>query len=102
MLIRVVKMKFEQERLSDFLEHFESIKWQVAQFPGCSGMQLLQDLNDHCLLFTYSIWHSEQDLANYRASELFSSIWPKIKPWFAQRAEAWSLNQNFNGFISEK
>ena len=53
MLIRVVKMKFEQERLSDFLEHFESIKWQVAQFPGCSGMQLLQDLNDPCLLFTY-------------------------------------------------
>lgn len=99
MLVRVVKMKFEAQYLSAFLAHFESIKWQVAQFEGCNGMQLLQDQNDPCLIFTYSIWQSEQDLNNYRHSELFASIWPKIKPWFAQKAEAWSLNQNFNGFI---
>lgn len=102
MLVRVVKMKFEAQHLSAFLAHFEMVKWEVAQFSGCQGMQLLQDKNDHCLIFTYSIWQSEQDLNNYRHSELFASIWPKIKPWFAQKAEAWSLNQNFNGFIWEK
>jgi len=102
MLVRVVKMKFEAEHLSAFLAHFETVKWEVAKFEGCKGMQLLQDIKDPCLIFTYSIWQSEQDLANYRQSELFASIWPKIKPWFAQKAEAWSLNQNFNGFIWEK
>lgn len=102
MLVRVVKMQFKEAHLPAFLSHFEDVKWQVAKFEGCQGMQLLQDANDPCTVFTYSIWHSQQDLENYRTSALFCSIWPKIKPWFAQKAEAWSLNQHFNGFISQK
>ncbi len=102
MLTRVVKLHFEAAHLEDFLAHFETVKWQVAKFPGCRGMQLLQDQTDPCLVFTYSIWDSEQDLNNYRDSELFASIWPKIKPWFDQKAEAWSLNQHFNAIIWEK
>ncbi len=102
MLTRVVKMTFQPEQLEAFLEHFETVKWKVAQFPGCHGMQLLQDNENPCLIFTYSVWDSVQDLEQYRQSELFGSIWPKIKPWFAQKPEAWSLNAHFNGFISEK
>ena len=99
MLTRVVKLHFKEEHLTQFFAHFEQVKWEVAQFPGCSGMQLLQDQTDPCLIFTYSIWNSEEDLNNYRNSSLFSSIWPIIKPWFDQKAEAWSLNQHFSAFI---
>ena len=33
----------------------------------------------------------EEDLNNYRNSELFKTIWPTIKPWFEVKAEAWSM-----------
>lgn len=99
MLTRVVKLHFDHTYLDQFLAHFETVKWQVAQFPGCRGMQLLQDQSDPCLIFTYSIWDSEQDLNNYRNSALFASIWPHIKPWFDQKAETWSLDQHFSAFI---
>jgi hypothetical protein len=45
-------MKFEAEHLSAFLAHFETVKWEVAKFEGCKGMQLLQDIKDPCLIFT--------------------------------------------------
>jgi quinol monooxygenase YgiN len=99
MLTRVVKLHFDAAYLDQFLAHFETVKWQVAQFPGCKGMQLLQDQTDSCLIFTYSIWDSEDALNNYRNSALFAAIWPQIKPWFDQKPEAWSLNQHFSAFI---
>lgn len=102
MLTRVVQMEFEPDKLEAFLTHFETVKWKVARFEGCRGMQLMQDRHNPCIVFTYSIWNSEQDLDNYRRSDLFLSIWPQIKPWFAKKAQAWSLNTTFNGFISEK
>lgn len=99
MLTRVVKLTFQEDQLADFYAHFETVKLNVAQFPGCLGMKLMSDLNDPNIIFTYSEWENEAALDNYRCSELFLSIWPQIKPWFAQRAEAWSLKENFNGFI---
>ena len=99
MLTRVVKLTFQEDHLADFYAHFETVKLNVARFPGCLGMKLMSDLNDPNIIFTYSEWENEAALDNYRCSELFLSIWPQIKPCFAQRAEAWSLKENFNGFI---
>lgn len=98
MLTRIVKLHFEKDRLADFLEHFESIKWKVAKFPGCCGMKLLQGAEDKCLVFTYSQWDSAEALENYRKSALFQSLWPTIKPWFDQKPEAWSIETYFDGF----
>jgi heme-degrading monooxygenase HmoA len=98
MLTRIVKLHFEKERITDFIDHFETIKWKVARFPGCKGMKLLQDTQDKCLVFTYSQWESAEALENYRKSELFQTLWPHIKPWFDQKPEAWSVEAHFDGF----
>jgi hypothetical protein len=29
---------------------------------------------------------------------LFQTLWPKIKPWFDQKPEAWSVETHFDGF----
>ena len=99
MLTRVVKLTFQEAHLADFYSHFETVKHEVSNFPGCYGMKLLSVIDAPNVIFTYSQWENEAALNNYRDSELFAAIWPQIKPWFAQRAEAWSLNENFNGFI---
>jgi quinol monooxygenase YgiN len=98
MLTRIVKLHFQEDRIDDFLTHFETIKWQVAQFLGCHGMKLLRGKNDPFLVFTYSKWENEEALESYRTSELFQTLWPKIKPWFDQKPEAWSVETHFDGF----
>jgi len=98
MIIRIVKLTFQADKLADFLDYFEQVKWDVAAFPGCLGMRLVQDLKNPNLIMTYSEWESEEALENYRLSTLFQSIWPTIKPWFSEKPEAWSLQEKFNGF----
>jgi len=98
MITRIVKLQFQPEKLEAFLAHFETIKWQVAQYPRCLGMQLLQDQENPCIIFTYSRWEDETALNAYRDSELFGKVWPAIKPWFEKRAEAWTVAERFDGF----
>lgn len=99
MLTRIVKLQFQEDKIEGFLTFFETIKWKVAKQPNCFGMKLLQDKNNPTIVFTYSLWKDEEALNAYRDSPLFSEeVWPRIKPWFAQKAEAWSVTEYFNGF----
>jgi quinol monooxygenase YgiN len=98
MLIRIVKLHFQEDRVEDFLTFFESIKQKVNTFPGCLGMKLLRGTDDPCIIMTYSHWESQEDLDNYRNSATFGEIWPNIKPWFNEKPDAWSVFEHFNGF----
>lgn len=102
MITRIVKLHFQEDKVESFLSFFETIKHQVNNFPGCIAMKLLQDIKDPSIIMTYSHWESEEDLNNYRDSETFGKIWPSIKPWFAQKPEAWSVNEYFNGFEEKR
>jgi len=97
MITRIVKLHFQEEKIQDFLDFFETIKWQVAGQPRCGGMKLLRDKNQPEIVFTYSLWEDEDALNAYRDSALFGQVWPKIKPWFSQKAEAWTVEEWFDG-----
>lgn len=98
MIIRIVKLHFQEEKIQDFLDFFEGIKWKVAKQDDCFGMRLLQDKNQPEIVFTYSKWKDEKALNTYRDSELFGEVWPTIKPWFKEKAEAWTVDEYFDGF----
>ena len=93
MILRIVKMKFKAEHCDEFVALFNKYHSQIAQFKNCISVELLRDLNDKQLFFTYSKWESEADLNNYRDSELFKSVWPQTKVLFEQKAEAWSIEK---------
>jgi len=93
MIIRIVKLQFETEKVQDFLSLFDTVVTKVNSFPGCYQMYMVRDIKNPNLFFTYSQWENEIALTNYRNSELFQSIWPTIKPWFSQKAEAWSTEK---------
>ena len=101
MIIRIVKLQFQENRINEFLDFFETVKFQINSFPGCQGMKLLHDIKTPTIVMTYSHWDNEAALNAYRDSELFGSVWPKIKPWFDARPEAWSVTEHFNGFDIE-
>ena len=87
---RIVKMTFLAEHCQDFETYFNEIKNKVGNQPGCQGVKLLKDNSGKGIYFTYSVWNSPQDLEIYRNTDLFASVWPKVKAWFGDRPEAWS------------
>ncbi len=95
-MIRIVKMTFQDVHCEDFLNHFEKIKNNICTMPGCEGLRLHRDFENPHIFFTYSQWNTDADLQNYRHSALFIDTWKIVKPWFAQRAEAWSVNTIFD------
>lgn len=101
MIFRIVKLHFQEDKIAEFLDFFETIKWQIARQPDCLGMKLLQDENKPEIVFTYSKWKDEKALNTYRDSELFGKVWPQIKPWFQHKAEAWTVKEYFDGFEAE-
>lgn len=93
MIIRIVKMTFQKERIDEFLEIFNASKHLIRAMDGCTHLELLNDINAPHIYFTYSYWLSENDLNIYRNSELFKSVWSKTKILFAEKPEAWSVEQ---------
>lgn len=93
MIIRIVKLKFQKDKVADFLNLFDNVVTKVNAYPGCQQMHMVRDLNDETLFFTYSVWENTTALENYRNSPLFQTIWPQIKPWFSEKAEAWSTEK---------
>ena len=92
MIVRIVKMSFHEDKISNFLENFEAIKEKIRNVPGNRLLELYQDKSDQTIFFTYSYWETGQDLENYRNSELFFEIWTDTKKLFNDKPEAWSVD----------
>ncbi len=93
MLVRIVKMSFHQENIPAFLDNFENNKEYIRNCQGNRLLELYQDKNNKCLFFTYSYWDSEDDLNNYKKSELFGKVWKFTKPLFNAPPQAWSVDK---------
>lgn len=93
MLIRIVKMSFHPENVTEFLNHFESVKEKIRQTPGNQFLELYQDMNNKNIFLTYSFWQSTEHLEAYRMSDLFLNVWEQTKPLFNAKPEAWSLDR---------
>ena len=89
-MIRIVKLTLQADKVAEFLANFEQQKSKIRAFEGVQHLELLNDKSNSNIFFTYSVWKSEQDLENYRKSDLFKGIWAVTKPMFASKAEAWS------------
>jgi heme-degrading monooxygenase HmoA len=93
MIIRIVKMTFQEESLSHFLELFASREAAIRAFEGCEHLELWQDRHDSRICFTCSHWISEEALQAYRQSELFKETWQQTKVLFADKPEAWTVEK---------
>jgi len=89
-MVRIVKLTFREEKISEFLELFQAVESIIKDYRGCQSLRLLRDLEKSNVMFTFSEWQNERDLEDYRTSDTFQLVWQTISPWFSQRAEAWS------------
>ena len=93
MIERIVKMTFHQSEVEPFIALFYKSRPKILNFRGCIHVELWQDVNDSCVLSTYSRWESEEDLNAYRASATFSGIWKETKKKFSKPPEAISFKK---------
>lgn len=93
MFVRIVKLSFKPSKVNEFLNIFDLNKTQIRNFDGCQFLELYQDKTQDNIFFTYSYWNNEQDLHNYRHSDLFISVWTEIKQLFNNKPEAWSVDK---------
>ncbi len=91
MITRIVKMYFSEETAPLFLEIFEKHKVAIRNFPGCSHLQLVKEMDVPNCYCTVSRWDRPQSLENYRDSELFITVWRQVKPLFIRKTDAFSL-----------
>ena len=92
MIRRIVKLTILPGKEDRFKAIFNESKFKISSFEGCSTLELLQDINNPNIFFTYSIWNDLEQLNKYRSSDLFINVWSQVKLIFSDRPEAWSLN----------
>lgn len=92
MITRIVKLHLQAEAIAEFYSIFNDTKSKIEKTQGCHKLNAYQEINQPHLIFTISIWEDERSLETYRNSELFHSVWKKVKPLFKEKAEAWSLS----------
>ena len=93
MFVRIVKLTFHEENIPAFLENFNLMKLKIRNAPGNRFLELYQDKSNKSIFFTYSFWETEDDLENYRKSELFNEVWAFTKKLFNDKPEAWSVEK---------
>ena len=93
MIKRIVKLTFQEERVSDFLALFERTHQHIRAFPGCNHLELLRGTDQPNVFFTYSYWDGPEALENYRHSALFKGTWKETKKLFSDKPKAWSVEQ---------
>ena len=96
MFVRIVKMTFKPEKIDLFLEIFDVNKEKIRNSKGCNLLELYRDKQNTNIFFTYSYWNTEDDLENYRNSELFENVWSKTRILFYNKAEAWSVEKTYS------
>ena len=97
MIVRIVQMTFQEDKITDFILLFEERKSKIRNFPGCLHLELWQDTQQPQIFFTYSHWATETDLDHYRFSAFFKDTWGKTKALFAQKPQAWSVERKAIG-----
>lgn len=102
MIKRIVKLTFQEDKVEDFIQIFEESKNKIRQFPGCQHLELWHARQPSNVFFTYSYWDSEDDLNNYRYSDLFRATWAKTKILFADKPEAWSVDMKSESDLNDR
>ena len=85
-------MYFTTEGAEKFLDIFNESASMIRSMEGCAHLELLRDIGDSNHYSTISYWHNASHLDNYRNSPLFRNVWGKVKPLFARRPMACSMN----------
>ncbi|MEZ4772792.1 MAG: antibiotic biosynthesis monooxygenase family protein [Bacteroidia bacterium] len=91
MIVRIVRMVFQEDKLEVFQQIFNEHKNEIRHFPGCRQLELMKDARNPFIRYTHSLWEDESSLEAYRNSSVFKAVWPKTSALFSEKPVAYSL-----------
>ncbi|WP_109831775.1 putative quinol monooxygenase [Reichenbachiella versicolor] len=94
MIVRIVRLDFVDGGKEKFFGLLDEVGVKIRNQPGCTHLEILEDVHKKSHVITYSYWESEEDLNNYRNSLFFRGVWPQIKALLAKPASANSYSVN--------
>ncbi|MDA8889402.1 antibiotic biosynthesis monooxygenase [Cyclobacteriaceae bacterium] len=77
MLLRIVRMGFQEEKVLDFQKLFKNIKDKLSDFKGCQSIHLYRDQDQFNVFYTHSHWLSVDHLNKYKASFFLKRLGPR-------------------------
>ena len=86
-------MHFRPGEREAFLDIFNASKHLIRQFEGCRHLRLYNEAACPDVFFTFSVWTSASHLDAYRNSKLFEDTWAATKALFADKPQAWSMEE---------
>ncbi len=93
MILRIVKMTVRESARDDFVALLKTITGAIRNVDGCNHLDILQDIRNPNIFFSYSLWESQDHLNRYRRSDFFLAVWSKLLQLFADAPEAWSVDK---------
>jgi quinol monooxygenase YgiN len=91
MLARLVRMRFQPDKVDEFLALYATAQPIIATQPGCHSVQLVRQIDDPSAFATWSLWQDASALEAYRTSAFFLGFWPQVRALFRQPADATSF-----------
>ena len=86
-------MEFQSVKVEAFKSIFKENQSKIIAQQGCYDVQLLQDIHESNIFFTYSKWKSQAHLDQYRNTDLFQKVWAQTKALFCNKPIAWSVQE---------
>ena len=86
-------MEFQSDKVEAFKSIFKENQSKIIAQQGCYDVQLLQDIHESNIFFTYSKWKSQAHLDQYRNTDLFQKVWAQTKALFCNKPMAWSVQE---------
>ena len=83
-------MTFDPKQTESFINQFIEVRPRILEMKGCMDVELFHDSKYPNIMTTISKWSSEDDLNNYRHSDLFTNTWRKTKAMFCAKPIAQS------------
>ena len=83
-------MTFKKDKTADFIAIYKKYQKHIRAAQGCQHVELLQDIDNPHIFFTYSHWINQQALDQYKDSAIFGEVWPQTKALFDGKPMAWS------------
>ena len=93
MILRIVGLPVAPGRQDELQVAFDDAYGPIRSLPDCLYLALLRSDTADREYLTVSLWTSREALADYRRSELFAAVWPRIRVTLA--GKAWARSYEF-------
>lgn len=91
MILRIVKMEVDPQKLEIFELFMKNLSEEKAKLDGCVHHDFFCDKNYVNLFYSYTIWENLTYLKKYKKTPLFKEVVKTLKMLCSTEPSAWTV-----------